>query len=119
MGGRVAVGQAFQRCWPDPDQAERARKRRISPAAVAPAESQTVYAGALSGDVWLTMNKGATWTSIAGPNAGPLPVRNVNDIVVDPLDPRIAYVGIRDSIRAGRAAGTCSGRLTPGRHGRT
>ena len=51
-----------------------------------------VYAGTLNGDVWVTTNRGATWTSIAGPTAGPLPVRNVNDIVVDPLDPRVAYV---------------------------
>jgi photosystem II stability/assembly factor-like uncharacterized protein len=81
------------RCWQDPAKGRLcANGGYFTAAAVAPSNSQTVYAGALNGDVWLTTNKGATWTSIAGPNAGPLPVRNVNDIVVDPLDPRIAYV---------------------------
>ena len=82
-----------QRCWQDPAKGRLcANGGYFTAAAVAPSNSQTVYAGALNGDVWLTTNKGATWTSIAGPNAGPLPVRNVNDIVVDPLDSRIAYV---------------------------
>jgi len=82
-----------QRCWQDPAKGRLcANGGYFTAAAVAPSNSQTVYAGALNGDVWVTANRGATWTSIAGPNAGPLPVRNVNDIVVDPLDPRIAYV---------------------------
>lgn len=84
---------ATQRCWQDPVKGPLcASGGYFAAATVAPNSSQVVYAGALNGDVWLTTNRGATWTSIAGPNAGPLPVRNVNDIVVDPLDSRIAYV---------------------------
>jgi hypothetical protein len=60
--------------------------------AVAPSNSQIVYGGTLNGDVLATSDRGATWHSVAGPNAGPLPVRAVNDIVVDPLNPGTAFV---------------------------
>ena len=84
---------AMQRCWQDPAKGQLcANGGYFTAAAVAPSNSQMVYAGALNGDVWVTTNRGATWTSIAGPTAGPLPVRNVNDIIVDPLDPHVAYV---------------------------
>jgi hypothetical protein len=90
-----------ERCWTDP-----ASGRACAPAryfvsvAVAPTASQTVYAGTLNGDIWLTLNRGTTWRSIAGPDAGPLPVRPVNDLVIDPLDARVvlaAYSGFDDA----------------------
>jgi photosystem II stability/assembly factor-like uncharacterized protein len=84
---------ATQRCWQDPVAGRTcAAGQYFVAAAVAPTASQTLYAGALNGDVWVTTNRGATWQSVAGANAGPLPVRAVDDIVVDPLDARTAYV---------------------------
>src|SRR4029078_2716867 len=46
---------------------------------------------ALNGDIWITADRGATWRSVAGVHAGPLPVRAVNPLFVDPLDARTAY----------------------------
>jgi photosystem II stability/assembly factor-like uncharacterized protein len=84
---------ATQRCWQDAAAGHLcATAAYFTAAAVAPTSSATVYAGTLNGDVWLTADRGATWNSIAGPTAGPLPVRDVNDIVVDPLDAHVAYV---------------------------
>jgi photosystem II stability/assembly factor-like uncharacterized protein len=82
-----------QRCWQDPREGRScAGGQYFVAVAVAPTAPQTLYAGALNGDVWTTTDRGATWRSVAGVNAGPLPVRAVNDIVVDPLDARTAYV---------------------------
>jgi photosystem II stability/assembly factor-like uncharacterized protein len=82
-----------QRCWTDPvTGASCARAQYFVAVGIAPSSSATVYAGALNGDVWVTGDRGQTWRSVAGPTAGPLPVRAVNDIVVDPLNPGTAYV---------------------------
>jgi photosystem II stability/assembly factor-like uncharacterized protein len=84
---------AAERCWQDSVSGRIcAPGRYFTAVAVAPTSSQTIYAGALNGDVWLSNDRGASWRSIAGPNAGPLPVRAVNDIVVDPQNPQTAYV---------------------------
>jgi photosystem II stability/assembly factor-like uncharacterized protein len=84
---------ASLRCWQDPREGRScAPGQYFVAAAVAPTASQTIYAGALNGDVWVSASRGATWQSVAGANAGPLPVRAVNDIAVDPLDARTAYV---------------------------
>ena len=82
-----------QRCWQDPSAGRLcADARYFTAVAVAPASPQTVYAGTLNGDVWQTTDRGNSWRSIAGTEAGPLPVRAVNDIVVDPQDSQVAYV---------------------------
>jgi photosystem II stability/assembly factor-like uncharacterized protein len=82
-----------QRCWQDPARGRQcADARYFTAVAVAPTASQIVYAGALNGDVRITTDRGTSWRSIAGTEAGPLPVRAVNDIVVDPRSPQIAYV---------------------------
>ena len=84
---------ASTRCWQDPVTGRTcASARYFTAAAVAPTSSQTVRAGTLNGDLWLTTNRGSTWQSVAGPNAGPLPVRAVNEVIVDPLDAKTAYV---------------------------
>ncbi len=61
--------------------------------AVAPSDSNTVYAGTSNGQVWVTTNAtagiGSTWTPIA---ASPLPDRWVTQIAVDPKTPTTAYV---------------------------
>ncbi|PYR63848.1 MAG: hypothetical protein DMF91_02110 [Acidobacteria bacterium] len=82
-----------QRCWQDPTQGQQCAKASYFTAvAVSRTSSQVVYAGTRNGDVWASIDRGATWKSVAGTNAGPLPVRPVNEIAVDPDDPRIAYV---------------------------
>jgi photosystem II stability/assembly factor-like uncharacterized protein len=82
-----------ERCWQDPGSGRTcAAGRYFTAVAVAATSSSTIYGGALNGDVWLSIDRGASWQSIAGPNAGPLPVRAVNDIVVDPQNSQIAYV---------------------------
>ncbi len=82
-----------QRCWQDAAAGRScANGRYFVAAAVAPTNGQVVYAGTLNGDVLVTSDRGATWRSIAGTEAGPLPVRAVNDIVVDPLNASTVFV---------------------------
>jgi hypothetical protein len=91
--GASPVISTNQRCWIDPQTGRTcANARYFTAVSVAPTSSQTVYAGALNGDVWATDDRGASWRSIAGVDAGPLPVRAVNGVVVDPADPRTVYV---------------------------
>ena len=95
-----------QRCWQDPVAGHScANARYFVAAAVAPSNSQVVYAGTLNGDVLATTDRGATWHSIAGPQAGPLPVRAVNDIVIDPLSATTAYVSYSGFNSGGSGAG--------------
>lgn len=82
-----------QRCWPNTGAgASCANATYFTAVAVAPSSSQVVYAGTRNGDIWVTTNRGTTWKSVAGAGAAPLPVRSVTEIVVDPDDPRVAYV---------------------------
>jgi photosystem II stability/assembly factor-like uncharacterized protein len=84
---------ASQRCWLDPSAGRLcAPAQYFTAVAVAPSSSSTVYAGTLNGDVRVTTDRGGSWRSIAGADAGPLPVRAVNDIAVDPQNAQIAYV---------------------------
>jgi photosystem II stability/assembly factor-like uncharacterized protein len=81
------------RCWNDPGGVQAcARSRYFTAAAVAPTASQTVYGGTLNGDVRVTNDRGLTWRSIAGAQAGPLPVRAINEVIVDPLNALSVYV---------------------------
>jgi len=81
------------RCWQDAaDGRTCARSRYFTAAAVAPTASQTVYGGTLNGDVRVTTDRGTTWTSLAGSEAGPLPVRAVTEVLVDPLSAQSVYV---------------------------
>lgn len=83
----------YLRCWQDAAAGRTcARARYFTAANVATTASQTVYAGTLNGDVWLTTDRGLTWRSLAGPDAGPLPVRAVTDVVIDPLSAQTVYV---------------------------
>jgi photosystem II stability/assembly factor-like uncharacterized protein len=84
---------ANKRCWQDPVSGTRcAPAVFFTTVAVAPTSSQTVYAGALNGDVWVTTDQGVSWRSVASVTAGPLPVRAVSEIVVDPANSQTAYV---------------------------
>lgn len=59
----------------------------ITTLAVAPADSNIIYAGTDDGNIQVTFNGGTTWTLV---NSG-LPYRWVTRIAVDPLDPLTAY----------------------------
>jgi photosystem II stability/assembly factor-like uncharacterized protein len=94
------------RCWTDQGGANQcARARYFVAAAVAPTASQTVYAGTLNGDLPVTNDRGLTWRSLAGTQAGQLPVRPLNDIVVDPLNALSVYVSYSGFNSAGSGNG--------------
>jgi hypothetical protein len=62
----------------------------IATVAISPADTNTIYAGAGDGTVAITTNLGATWTSITNG----LPLRAITRIVVDPLDPKTAWLTV-------------------------
>ena len=73
--------------------------------ALAPSNTDVVYAGALNGDIWVSTNRGSTWRSTAGTAVAPLPVRPVTQIQVDPLNPLIAYATYSGFNSAGQGNG--------------
>ncbi len=60
----------------------------ITAIAVAPANSDVLFAGTDDGNVWVTEDYGVAWSNVTEG----LPNRWVTRIAVDPLDDRIAYV---------------------------
>lgn len=60
--------------------------------AVAPTDSNTIYAGSDDGTVWVTTNGGAIWNLIARPFVSPIPDRAVTAVSVDPHVSTTAYV---------------------------
>jgi photosystem II stability/assembly factor-like uncharacterized protein len=97
---------SLERCWDDPAEGRQcAPARYFTAVAVAATAAQTVYAGTLNGDVRVTHDNGGSWQSVAGVDAGPLPVRAVNDIVVDPLDADVAFVAYSGFDSAGSGTG--------------
>ncbi|MEM1096630.1 MAG: FlgD immunoglobulin-like domain containing protein [Bacteroidota bacterium] len=60
----------------------------VTTIAVAPSNSDVIYAGTDDGNVWVTADYGATWTFIGDG----LPDRWVTRIVVHPTEPETAYV---------------------------
>ena len=56
--------------------------------AVAPTDSDVIYAGLDDGNVWVTENGGASWSRISGP----LPNRYITRVAVSPDDAATAYV---------------------------
>ena len=72
--------------------------------AVSPVNSNVMYSGSSSGRVYVTSDRGATWTlSTTG-----LPAGSVTDIVADPLDPLTAYLCV-DQASDGRLFQTSDG----------
>lgn len=60
----------------------------VSTIAVAPTNSDVIYAGTDDGNVWVSDDYGATWQDITGN----LPLRWVTRVVVDPHDENTLYV---------------------------
>ena len=61
--------------------------------AVAPSDSNTIYAGTNDAQVQVTTNGGASWTNISHTfQTGGLPDRSVTQVAVDPRVPTTAYV---------------------------
>lgn len=61
--------------------------------AVAPSDSNIIYTGASTGEIYVTTNAGTTWTRI---NQAPtnLPLRSIESIAVHPTNPRQILVGL-------------------------
>lgn len=64
------------------------RLRTVTTIAVAPSNSNVVYAGTDDSHVWVTPDGGLTWNEISEP----LPYRWVTRVAVDPTDENVAYV---------------------------
>jgi len=60
----------------------------IQTLALAPSDSDTLYAGTTDGTVWVTTNGGNDWSDISDRG---FPPRIVNRLAVDPDDPQTAY----------------------------
>lgn len=65
---------------------------RINSLAFHPNDSNIIMAGAPAGGLWITKDRGATWTS----NTDTLPTLGVSSIVIDPFDPDTIYLGTGD-----------------------
>ncbi len=61
----------------------------ITTIAVAPTNSNVIYAGTDDGKVWVSNDYGGTWNDITGDD---LPFRWVTRVIVDPTDEQTAYV---------------------------
>jgi photosystem II stability/assembly factor-like uncharacterized protein len=97
-----------QRCWsgtPGASGSACATGGYFTTVALAPSNTDVVYAGALNGDIWVTTNRGASWRSTAGTTVAPLPVRPVTHIQVDPANPLIAYATYSGFNSAGQGSG--------------
>lgn len=60
----------------------------VTTIAVAPGNSDVIYAGTDDSHVWVTSDFGSTWIDISGT----LPTRWVTRVIVDPVDENIIYV---------------------------
>jgi uncharacterized protein (TIGR03437 family) len=60
----------------------------ISTIAVSPANTNTIYTGAVSGAVYQSTDGGVTWTD----RSAGLPTRSATHITADPIDPSVVYV---------------------------
>ncbi|MCH7690283.1 MAG: hypothetical protein IIA17_04465 [candidate division Zixibacteria bacterium] len=69
----------------------------LTSVAAARSDSQVIYAGARTGEISVTTNGGASWTSITSG----LPGRWITEITIDPIDAAIAYVSLSGYIDNG------------------
>jgi photosystem II stability/assembly factor-like uncharacterized protein len=97
-----------QRCWsgtPGASGSACATGGYFTTVALAPSNTDVVYAGALNGDIWVSTNRGGSWRSTAGTTVAPLPVRPVTHIQVDPSNPLVAYATYSGFNSAGQGNG--------------
>ena len=97
-----------QRCWigtPEASGSACATGGYFTTVALAPSNTDIVYAGALNGDIWISTNRGGSWRSAAGVTVAPLPVRPVTHIQIDPVNPLIAYATYSGFNSAGQGNG--------------
>lgn len=73
--------------------------RYLTTIGITPIDSQVVYAGARSGEVWVTTNGGASWTDIT---AG-LPTRWVTRLTPDAVSHGVCYVTLSGYIAEGES----------------
>ncbi len=66
-------------------------EKSIQSLALAPSDSDTLYAGTTEGLIWRTTDGGANWTNV---NSAPLPGRDVSGLAVAPNDPQTVYAAI-------------------------
>jgi photosystem II stability/assembly factor-like uncharacterized protein len=62
---------------------------RIDDLAVVESDPSVVYAGAASGGVWKTTNRGTTWTPVFDKES----VSTIGDVTLAPSDPSVVWVG--------------------------
>ncbi len=65
---------------------------RINTIAFDPSDHSIIYAGAPAGGLWKSTDGGTTWSS----NTDDLPVLGVSDIIVDPVNTDVVYIGTGD-----------------------
>lgn len=68
--------------------------------AVAPSNTNVIYTGSSTGDVFVSVNRGSTWRRIDGTV---LPNRGIRDITVHPTDPNDIILGLSGSTGVSRA----------------
>ena len=79
----------------------------LSTIAVAPSDSNTIYAGSDQGEIEVTSNGGTAWASII---TGTLPARAVTQVIVDPLSPATAYATFSGFGTCNNSAVMCDGK---------
>jgi photosystem II stability/assembly factor-like uncharacterized protein len=89
------------------------RRGSVRTLALAPSDSQVLYAGTTDGLIWVTTDGGGKWSEITGNG---MPKRVVNRIAVDPTDSQVAYVVFggfeHDTVEKGHVFETTDGGTT-------
>lgn len=66
---------------------------RLNFVRVDPTNSNIIYVGAPAGGLWKSIDAGTTWTCLTDY----LPIIGCSDLVIDPLNPQVLYLGTGDS----------------------
>ncbi|MCD4734966.1 MAG: hypothetical protein K8R53_02890, partial [Bacteroidales bacterium] len=66
---------------------------RISAIEFHPTDPNTIFVGTPNGGLWKSTNGGITWSNL---NTDTIPTIGISDIVIDPVDPSVMYIGTGD-----------------------